>query len=330
MRCLKCQKLLNSPCLYGLHRACFLNWFSLKEDGRSVSFTDLDLKKSASYSDSHPSITKSKDSFYHGKYRKYSARLGSTQYIIKLQESKYPDLPATEYICNQIASLLGIKVPEYYLIRYTEEIPDQPKTSKTNILSDQNKEATSSYMAFVTKNFMQNKTGTLNHIYKYLPKGDKNYNCFNIIQVIKQQTACLSDIESFIKICLFDTFIGNGDRHGRNLGIVDTTGTKRLAPMYDNPSFIGTEVLLGADFNPSGCIWTSHSKEPILKDYIKEFKKLGFQKVCFLFVNKVIVRFQHIINKVNDSEISEKRKQAFIKFLTKQLNSVKLSLKEDF
>ena len=307
MTCLKCKKPIKTRSSYGLHTNCFVKWFKLSA---LTEFSNLDRKKTLGASTDSGRITTTTNSFYHGQYLKYSAILNGTQYILKVQESKYPDLPATEYLCNQIASILNLAVPEYYLIRFE----DESKPSK---------------ITFVTKNFMQGQTGTLNHIYKYLPKGYKYYNCANIIKVIQQQTGKLNNVENFLQICLFDSLIGNSDRHGRNLGIIDTGKNKQIAPMYDNPSFIGTEELLGAQHNISGAVWTLASKEPKIKDYIKEFKRLNLETPCLKFTKKIIHQFPLLIKEIKNSEITDKRKQAFIKYLNSRLEDFKKAIKKD-
>lgn len=326
MKCLKCLKAIEVRSFYGLHPSCFIEWFHL--DG-GVSFHHLELKpalsssepgglKSSSSRDSR--IIPSTDSFYHGKYKKYSARLGDTQYILKVQEEKYPDLPATEYLCNQIASILGLKVPEYYLIRYGDP-PEGDVLSPAKPASP----APPGVMTFVTKNFMQNhKGGTLHHIYKFLPPGPKNYHCQNIINCLSRETQNPKDVQTFVKICLFDSFIGNSDRHGRNLGIIETRGSKKLAPLYDNPSLLGTEPeqWIEVDFKISGCIYTTCSKEPQLKDYVQEFKQQDLGQTCLKFLKKLQSRFPLMKEVIKNAFISEKRKQAFTVFLTKQLKSV--------
>ena len=327
MICFKCQKSIKGVNVYGLHANCFLEWFELKD---LLKFSDLDPKKSTRYSDNHSSIKKMTDSFFHGRYRKYSAKLGTVQYILKVQEPKYPDLPATEYICNKIASLLNLYVPEYYLIRYQETKNDQTHSIDEEEPKKLHKQG---LIAFITRNFMQDYVGTLNHIYKYLPKGEKNYSCENLIKVISEQTGKLVDVERFVEICLFDTFIGNHDRHGRNLGIIDTGKSRRLAPMYDNPSFLGTQKddkFLLSHFNPSGVIRTSDSKEPKLLDYIREFKRLKLGSSCHKFIKKIINRFPLVIEEVQSSIISKRRKKAFVNLLNDRLKNCKESIKEGF
>ena len=360
MKCLKCQKTIKNKSFYGLHFNCFVEWFELED---LSNFSEIDVKYSSNYS----SIEKTTDSFYHGRYRKYSAQLGGQQYILKVQESEYPDLPAMEYLCNKIASLLNLNVPQYYLIRYQEDgydinsvdsvaqeeskknqedghdISSMDSVAKEGSKKNQEEvvhasstkylERQTGLMTFVTRNFMQDYVGTLNHIYKYLPKGEKNYNCENIIKVINEQTGKFSDVEKFVEICLFDAFIGNNDRHGRNLGIIDTGRKKILAPMYDNPSFLGTQKddeFLLAHFNPSGVIQTSDSKEPKPLDYIREFKRLKLEKLCFRFIQKIIDKFPVAVEEIKSAAISERRKKAFINLLTSRLKKYKQAMEEDF
>jgi hypothetical protein len=299
IKCLKCSILLEpAQAVYGLHKLCFAEWF---DHPSAYEFIDLDPKKSSSTPTSNPEIKKQKNTFFHGNYLKYSASLGKTQYILKVQESRFPELPHTEYLCNQIAELLKIEIPPYHLINFNGRI------------------------TFVTRNFMQDYTGALHHIYKYLPSGNENHNCEEIINVILAQTERLADVVKFIEICLFDTLVGNNDRHGRNLGIIETASHKKLAPMYDNPSCLGIEedFFLLSDTNPSGSIWTKLNKEPKPKDYMIEFQRLGYETIVSQFCKKIISQSENIINVINKIEISEIRKNAFIRLLQKRIGEFK-------
>ena len=289
--CYYCQKPRDRTAIYGLHQTCFIEWFKLSN---ASQLKDVDPKKTRASSVSVEIGTK-RDSFYHGRYSKYSAELDGVGYILKVREDDFPDLPAMEYVCNRIASLLSLKVPDYYLIDF-EERP-----------------------AFVAKNFMQGRVGTLNHLYKFLK--EKKYNCQNISEAIYNQTGKISEANKFVEICLFDALIGNNDRHGRNLGIVHTGKGGELAPMYDNPSYFGVEKesLLGVDFNISGSVQTKMSKKPQVRDYLGEFKRLGFGPVCTNFKRKLFAKFEHIIAEVGVSFITAKRQQAFLKFLEKKV-----------
>jgi hypothetical protein len=292
-KCYKCKNLIQTNECYGLHERCFIEWFKLEQ---AQEFQNLDPKKNSNQLH-HNEIKKNRDTFFHGRYLKYSAQLGKVSYILKLQESDCPELPGVEYVCNEIASILSIAVPDYYLIDFN------------------------SHTTFVTRNFTQDYQGTLHHIYKFLPDGDENYNCENIIKIILAQTGKLKDVMNFIEICLFDALIGNNDRHGRNLGLIATSNMMRLAPMYDNPSYLGIvdEALLGAHFNPSGCVWTKKTNEPKVKDYLEEFERLGF-KIKVDMMSKTIVQKEHEIMKLlGDAPVENRRKEAFIKLVKTRL-----------
>src|SRR3989338_9905810 len=140
MNCFKCKNKIDAKDHYGLHESCFNDWFRLN---LATEFQDLDPESSTS-SQSKPEIRTKQDTFFHGRYRKYSGLLGSTSYILKVQEAQFPELPIIEYICNEIAKFLHINNPPYYLINFNS----QP--------------------TFVTRNFMQDYTGTLHHMYTYL------------------------------------------------------------------------------------------------------------------------------------------------------------------
>jgi hypothetical protein len=294
-KCLRCLKVLEpTEAIYGLHGSCFAEWFG---HSNSSEFTDVDPKRSSATHISNPEIKKQKNTFFHGNYLKYSARLDQTQYILKVQEPRFPELPHVEYLCNQIAEILKIEIPPYYLINFNGRI------------------------AFVTRNFMQDYTGTLHHIYKFLPLGSENYNCEEIIKAVLAQTQRLTDAVKFIEICLFDTLIGNNDRHGRNLGIIETASIKKLSPMYDNPSCLGIEddFFLLSDISPSGSIWTKTSNEPKAIDYTIEFRRLGYESIVSQFCKKVISQSENIISTISKAEMSEIRKNALRNLLRKRI-----------
>ncbi len=168
---------------------------------------------------------------------------------------------------------------------------------------------------------MQDYTGTLDHIYKFLPAGEKHHNCEEIMNLILTQTSKLTDVVTFIEICLFDALIGNNDRHGRNLGIITTASTKKLAPMYDNPSCIGIEdkFFLVSDIDPSGCIWTKSSNNPKTTDYINEFSRLGHRETVIRFSSKAVSRAPIIFNAIGKAKLSQQRKKALSKLIQKRL-----------
>jgi len=89
--CCKCfEKLALEDSWYGLHKNCFKDWFCLQD----VSyFLDL-IARSQSQAPQENQMANI--SFFNGAYRKYSARLGESSFILKVQQKEYLELPATE------------------------------------------------------------------------------------------------------------------------------------------------------------------------------------------------------------------------------------------
>ena len=291
-KCCKCHKSVQLyEIWYGLHKECFSRWFRLN---KVEEFSDI-AAKFQSQPDFNQRIN---SSFFHGKFRKYSSRLGGISYILKVEQNEYPELPISEYLSNQIFECLKVKVPEYFLVRFPEH-----------------------QFCFVTKNFMTDNSSTLNHIYHFIEPG-MEYNCENIIDIIGQKTGRRIEQEKFAYLTLADSLIGNNDRHGRNLGFIKSTKGTVLAPFYDNPSAIGVEEssFLGTDLQPRGYIFTKESNEPTMKDYVREWERLGYQKIIERF--KKNISLKKIGSLVNKSHLSDKRKQALLRLMNKRCNEL--------
>lgn len=285
-KCYKCKKLfVNKDSIWeGLHPECFSNWFNINS---LEPFQDVVARHSETLENEWSRIT---SSFFHGKFRKYSAKIGTTSYLLKVQQSELPELPTMEYLCNQLAQSLGLLVPNHFLIRFQNELD-----------------------AFVCKNFMQDyPSSNLVHIYRFLDSPEQ-YSCEGLLQILEREVKRYDDIVRFVRICLFDALIGNHDRHGRNLGIIQSSDGSRLAPCYDNPSYLALEIpqLLGAYHEPRGAIATKHTREPTMIDYVNEWLRLGFDESIKEFKNKV--NLSEIHHLIKNSFVSPKRQDAFIR-----------------
>lgn len=306
-KCYYCAKIVNESDAkrHGLHEECFSKWFGINLvkdfENLSIKQASQDMSNSgdhASQSASASGISKINQSFFHGAFKKYSAEIDGEQYILKVSQTEFPELPRVEWISNKIAHILGLNIPEFYLINLG------------NVQS-----------TFVTKNFMTKKQGSnLVHIYHYVDRNEE-YSCKTLLRIINDKCGRLSDIREFVFMCLFDALIGNHDRHGRNIGLIQSGPSNfTLAPTYDNPSYIGIEApyLLGADLNPKGKISTTTMNEPTFKDYVEEFDMLEYGEITRDFIKKVKSRWVEILSTINNSDLSESRKNAFKNILNKR------------
>ena len=289
-----CTPLSNEDSFHGLHPECFYRWFNTTSE---IDFTDVVLKKDGNSLEPTPSPIHT--SFFHGKFKKYSANLGEKSYILKVNQTEYPELPHIEYLSNIIAKKVGLHVPEFYLIRFLNEVD-----------------------AFVVHNFMSHYTpGNLIHIYHFLSNTD-DYSIRKILEIIKNKVGSMDAIEQFIFMCLFDALIGNHDRHGRNIALIETKKGHILSPFYDNPSYIGIEDynLLLAEHNPRGKIETSRTSTPTLKDYLFEFEELGYKPIILKFIkNLQKINIEEIIKA---SPLSEKRQNAFLSLINRRKEEI--------
>lgn len=286
--CFYCQNVIENinESHEGLHQACFCLWFGVE---KIDDFKGLIARNSGSCEDNFKDIT---TSFFHGKFRKYSARLGQNHYILKVQEPDIPELPKTEYLCNQLARHLGLMVPNHYLVKLRGELD-----------------------TFVVENFMQfYPSSNLIHIYRFLDSPEQ-FSCEGLLNVIAKHVSRRIDLERFVTVCLFDALIGNHDRHGRNLALIQTKKRLELAPFYDNPSYLAIEIpfLLPAQHEPRGAIKTKTTNDPTMHDYVIEFQRLGFSDVINTFESKVNLSTINTI--INQSFISQERKAAMIKLI---------------
>lgn len=294
--CLRCnQPLLSSQVHYGQHIKCFREIFSVAEISEFHSLA----RKESSGSEEKKNLLPHLTSYFAGNYKKYEGKLGESSYILKFSKPEYPELAPVEYVCNKLAYYCGIPTPKPFTLIAMAD----------------------SELAFISRNFMHAlKThSTLVHIYRYLKEGSENYNVEIISNAIYHETKSSQDVEIFFKLLLFDALIGNHDRHGSNLAIIETAQEKRLAPIYDNPSYLGLESggMLKAHFSPKGKIWTAGSKEPGMKEYLDELLRLDALEVAMDFFDALpIERLRLTINEAVC--LSESMKNALLKLINER------------
>jgi hypothetical protein len=296
-KCLQTIDISNNSTKHGLHTNCFNDWFKLDAFNSNGDFENLALRSGESTDSNHNAIN---TSFFAGAFKKYSARLNGKMYILKVIMPEYPDLPKLEYVCNLIAKGLSLNVPKFYLIRLENNVD-----------------------CFVSYNFMQDHAkANLIHIFHFLDSKEsiskEYYNCINLLNIIKEKTCSYKDMIEFIHICLFDALIGNHDRHGRNLGLIQNSKRFILSPFYDNPSYIAIEdeLLLGAMHEPYGKIATTNSVNPTMRDYILEFKGLGYEAEVQKFIKQI--NLDMITQIIQKPFLTIKRQDALIRLIIRR------------
>ena len=178
---------------------------------------------------------------------------------------------------------------------------------------------------FVTRNFIATDMPVdLQHLYHF--RADAEHSCEALIQAISQHTRQPKDVSTFIQTVLFDSLVGNHDRHGRNLGFIVAANGYTLSPIYDNVSYLGLEKgeMLKADFNPSGKISTLNTYEPTMWDYVKELVRLGHRVDVNIFFRKIDMTDLFLL--VDKSYCSELMKNAMKKLLSKRFEELKHEL----
>jgi hypothetical protein len=297
--CTRCNKKIEGKNHYGQHPECFKEIFGVNELLDFSAFAPKSGVSSNKFVNS-PHLT----SFFGGNYKKYEAKLNLKSYILKLSSKKeYPELAPVEFLCNKIAWICDIKVPvPFTLININNEL------------------------AFVSRNFMdlQKQHSNLEHIYHFIKEGPGNYNVENLADVIYKQTNSTKDVHMFFKTLMFDALIGNHDRHGRNLAFISFAKKRILAPIYDNPSYLGLESggMLKATFAPHGKIATNSKQDPLMNDYLEELNRLNVSDLIYKFFNSIkIEKISLLID--NSFGLSNLMKEAIKKLVKSRYEDLK-------
>ena len=207
-----------------------------------------------------------------------------------------PELPEVEFLCNQIATELMVPVPNFYLIKFEGDL------------------------VFVTENFMHHsKPMDLQHIYHF--REGTQHNCKGLISTITKYTKRPYDVRLLVRTILFDSLIGNHDRHGRNLGFLVMPNHTILAPIYDNVTYLSLESgdMLRADHNPTGRIATESTQEPNMRDYVLELCNLGYDSIVARFITHLGLKgMKKIDTLIENSFCSSLMKQAISKLIAKR------------
>ncbi len=310
--CCRCHAPLGGEApVLGLHADCYSKAFPKADPEQGIS----KLRKLKTGTESHESCKEDvpREKQYLGHYPKYALRLGGEEYIAKIGKTdKYPLIALTEKLCNDVASHLGIDVPEYHLIRFK----DRP--------------------CFLVKNFLSHREfSNLIHVAQYWPKKSDGTleECLleTLIEIVRDQVGYQA-VRKVVEVVIFDYLIGNSDRHRENFGFVRKRGSLTLSPIYDSVSELGTEPEELLDPNdkhhPALFILVKNQKEMEIFEYIKPLYELGLAKETSNFVSKIKRQNKKILQTIDTSLTTPNLKASFRGLVQRRTDELAEAIKE--
>ena len=155
-----------------------------------------------------------------------SGELGD--WIVKLPDARYPEVPVNEFAAMQLARAIGIDVPEVALV-HRDELPVLPPRAWPS----------SETMAFAIARFDRDPTGKRIHIedlaqVRGFYDNEKYTGSFETVGALTYRNRDLVSLREFVRRLTFNVLIGNGDAHLKNWSLIYLDGrVPSLSPAYD-------------------------------------------------------------------------------------------------
>ena len=230
-----------------------------------------------------------------------------------------------DYICSEACSeKLAYEIAK--ILNY--------KCAKIELAEDENKQ-----IGVLNYYFSDRFKAPHTDIIAYLNKSQKERNYYYTVSNIK---TVLDEIDinlfrDFVKIMIFDSLIGEQDRHEENWGITEKDGKYFISPLYDNGDSLLREFKninnLNKYYNNLDRFnaYINRSKTLIYKeDHEKKYKH--FELIKYLFDNYpqyVISEIENLrkltdeiisrlVNKIPDSLLTNQHKEYIILYLIKR------------
>lgn len=143
---------------------------------------------------------------------------GKGQFILKPQQSAFPEMPQNEHVTMRLADACGIEVPPFGLVRledgslaYLVRRFDRVEGGKK----------------IATEDFCQ--------LGGWFPGHKYDHSTEELVKLVrKYATETLVEVRSFFRRVVFSWWTGNGDMHAKNFSLVAAAGgVHRLSPAYD-------------------------------------------------------------------------------------------------
>jgi len=214
------------------------------------------------------------------------------RYILKPESSRFSALPQNEHLAMRLASLVGIEVPSFGLLRLRDES-----------------------LSYVVKRFDRSDDGAKLRVEDFCqlaakPLRDKYSGSAELLVRCLRQYASepLVQVRGLYKLLLFGWWVANGDMHLKNFSLlIGPDGIRRLAPAYD---LVCTKLVIPDDSLalPVG----GKTKNLTLRNW------LDFAEYCMLpakaakrIIDQQIEALEPSLKLISDSFLSDEMKTEF-------------------
>lgn len=149
-------------------------------------------------------------------------------WIVKLPDVAYPDVPINEFASMNLARSLGINVPEIALV-HRNDLPELPARAWPS----------SEELAYAIRRFDRNVQGQRIHIEDFAQvrgfyDNAKYDGSFETVGALAYRSFDHESLREFIRRLTFNMLIGNGDAHLKNWSLIYVDGrVPTLSPAYD-------------------------------------------------------------------------------------------------
>lgn len=222
------------------------------------------------------------------------------QYILKPQNTEYPQMPENEHLSMKLAELFKINIVPVNMIRLA-----------------------SGELCFITKRIDRNNDGTKNHMIDFLQILELADKYMGTTEALGKKIGELSvntllDKLRFFEITVFNYIIGNNDMHLKNFSMFLSPIGWTLAPFYD---LINVKLILPTDKDDTALL-LGGKKQNFSKTYfdgLGEVLKLNNKQI-----NRVYKRLQTWLPQATEliqaSFLTANLKKDYIKLISQRTN----------
>lgn len=164
---------------------------------------------------------------YDGTEQKFGIVKGYTNYLIKMQKKDWNNV-VCEYVASNVINILGGKAHETQLGNYN---------GKLVVLCKDFTDEIGDIKTLGALNESSIDTDISNHEYYF------EDIVYQLGKLLKSDTSFI--LKEFMEMYVYDTLLGNPDRHARNWGIYRKYNEWHLTPIYDN----GASLLPRANYS---------------------------------------------------------------------------------